>query len=194
MRFDRWGRGWALVGLAVPLATLAAAGGARAQAQAPDAAPAEQKITLDLRDVPFRTAIEALFEKTGLQYAVEPSVPNIPVRVTVRDIDFTTALRTITRLGGATYRKEGQIYIVGLRLPPQPQQELTTEIGPEQAPADQLAYQTWEKIPILFNSYAVMAYAFGGQVLPTEDQIQPGGGGGGGYGGGGYGGRGDYER
>src|SRR5215212_4877527 len=179
MQTTRWGRGQALACLGLTLATLFAAGAARAQ----ETATTEAMITLDLRDVPFRTAIEALFEKTGLQYAVEPGVPNIPVRVTVRDIDFTTALRTITRLGGATYRKEGPIYMVGLRQPPQPQ-ELTSEIAPEVAPADQLADQTWEKIPILFNSYAVMAYAFGGQVLPTEDQFVNGGGGGGGFGGG----------
>ena len=58
----------------------------------------------------------------------------------------------------------------------------------DQAAANQVADQVWEKIPILFNSYAVMAYAFGGQTLPTEDQlVNRGGGGGGGYGGGGGG-------
>lgn len=133
---------------------------------APPPVTADTKITLDLRDVPFRTALEALFEKTGLQYAVEPQVPNPPVRLTIRDIDFTTALRTVTRLGGATYRKEGPIYVVGLRQapPPQPVAEELTPAAPVETPKQVI----WEKIPILFNSHAVLGLAFGALALPTE--------------------------
>jgi hypothetical protein len=181
---NRWGRRWALLCLTLPLVTLLASAGARAQ----DAAGADPttKITLDLRDVPFRTAIEALFERTGLQYAVEPAVPNIPVTLTVRDIDFTTALRTLTRLAGVTYRKESTIYVIGLRPPPTTQTDISSqELAPTTSPEQQLADQTWEKIPILFNSYQIMAYAFGGSTLPTEaDLFGLSTGGGGGFGGG----------
>ena len=149
---------------------------------APAAATAETKITLDLRDVPFRTALEALFEKTGLQYAVEPQVPNTPVRLTIRDIDFTTALRTVTRLGGATYRKEGPIYVVGLRQVPPPQ-PVAEEVAPETAPVETGKQVIWEKIPILFNSYAVIGQAFGALGLPTEIPQSGSSGYSGGYGG-----------
>ena len=61
MGTDRWRRSWTVVGLAVPLAMVLVASGARAQSL--ETAVTETKITLDLRDVPFRTAIEVLFER-----------------------------------------------------------------------------------------------------------------------------------
>jgi hypothetical protein len=67
--------------------------------------------------VPLRRALEQLFRGTGRQYAVEPTVPDIPISLRARDLDFTSALRVLTRLGGATYRKEGNIFIIGARLP-----------------------------------------------------------------------------
>src|SRR5439155_26929438 len=88
------------------------------------AAPAAAPITLSLRDTPLRTALETLFTGTGLQHAVEPAVPNYPITLDIRDVPFSTALRTLLRLAPqVTYRKEGDIYVIGMR---QPQVEQTT--------------------------------------------------------------------
>jgi hypothetical protein len=54
-----------LLGVTLSLTTCFAGTAARAQ----DAPATDAKITLDLRDVPFRIAIEALFEKTGTEVA-----------------------------------------------------------------------------------------------------------------------------
>src|SRR5439155_4147241 len=91
------------------------------------AAPAAAPITLHLRDTPLRSALETLFEGTGLQHAVEPAVPNYPITLDIRDVPFSSALRTLLRLApGVTFRKEGEIYIVGMRQPtPEPTQSYT---------------------------------------------------------------------
>src|SRR6266581_216347 len=80
--------------------------------------PGTTPVTLSLRDTPLRTALQMLFEGSGLQHAVEPAVPNYPVTLDIRDVPFSTALRTLLRLAPqVVYRKEGDIYIVGMRAP-----------------------------------------------------------------------------
>jgi hypothetical protein len=156
-------------------------------ASAQAAAGSEPKISLTLRDTPLRSALELLFQQSGLQHAVEAAVPNIPVTLNLRDATFATALRVITRLAGVTYRKEGDVYVIGLRQPPAVE-TTTTEIAPPEQAAT-ATEQTWEKIPIQFNSAVIFSLAFGGTQLPTEVDVQGGGGfGGGGFGGGGFGG------
>jgi hypothetical protein len=190
MRRTNGRRAWhtmASLALALPLLALGQTpAGAQATGDGP-AAGAEPRISLTLRDTPLRTALELLFQQSGQQHAVEAAVPNVPVTVNLRDATFATALRVITRLASVTYRKEGDVYVIGLRQPPAVETTTTERTPPEtaQTPTE----QTSEKIPIQFNHAAIFAYAFGGTVLPTEDQIQSGGGGGlgGGYGGG-YGG------
>src|SRR6476660_9243097 len=130
--------------LALPLLAL---GQRPASAQA---AAVEPKISLTLRDTPLRTALELLFQQSGLQHAVEATVPNIPVTVNLRDATFATALRVVTRLAGVTYRKEGDVYVIGLRLPPAVDYTTTEAALPEQA--QRPTEQTWEKVPIQYNS------------------------------------------
>jgi hypothetical protein len=150
-------------------------------------------VTLSLRDVPLRSALETLFTGTGLQHAIEPAVPNYPITLDVRDLPFGTALRTLMRLApGVTYRKEGDIYIIGMREP-QIDQTAAPDIQPLDAANAPAEYQ-YEKLPLNFSNYQVMAYLLGGQPIPTEAQVSGGGssgigggigGGSGGYGGGG---------
>jgi type II secretory pathway component HofQ len=188
MRRQRYGRHiqHALMALALGLPVFAVN---QMPGHAQAALGTEPKVSMTMRDTPLRTALELLFQQSGLQHAVEAAVPNIPVTVNLRDATFATALRVITRLAGVTYRKEGDVYVIGLRLPPAVDNTTTEAALPEQA--QRPTEQTWEKVPIQYNSAAIFAYAFGGTVLPTEDQVQSGGGGGlggGGYGGGGGGG------
>jgi hypothetical protein len=157
---------------------------------------AEKKVTLNLKDVPLRSAIDALFQGTGLQYSVDPNVPNVPVTLNIRDVGLQPALRILLRqaavaVPGLTVSREGDIFVVKIRqavvAPPAQTEDAPPEYGDAQTDV------TWEKIPVQFNNAAVFALAFGGQMLPTEaDVIMQGSGGGqGGFGGGGgFGGQG----
>src|SRR5207244_1940351 len=73
----------------------------------------------------------------------------------------------------------------------QPVEQTTAsqEIQPPEEANAQPEYQ-YEKLPLNFSSFQVMAYVLSGQQVPTEVDIQGGGGGGCGGGGGGGGGRG----
>src|SRR5947209_11190855 len=194
----------ALAAVVVPLLLTPAAVPAPARA-APANAPvaagtAPPPVTLSLRDVPLRTALQTLFEGSGLQHAVEPAVPNYPITLDVRDVPFSTALRTLLRLApGVTYRKEGDIYIVGMRPAQVETQNTAQDIQPPDQTTTVAEYQ-YEKVPLNYTHYQVMGYVLSAQPIPTEDQVQSGGGGGGyggglggisgggGYGGGGFGG------
>jgi hypothetical protein len=163
---------------------------------------AEKKVTLNLKDVPLRSAIDALFQGTGLQYSVDPNVPNVPVTLNIRDVGLQPALRILIRqaavaVPGLTVSREGDIYVVKIRqavtAPPPVAEDAPPEFG------DQQTDVTWEKIPVQFNNVAVFVLAFGGQMLPTEADVLLGGGGGGGFGGqgggfggGGFGGQGGF--
>ena len=154
----------------------------------------DRKVTINLKDIPLRSAIDALFTGSGLQYSIDPNVPNVPVTLNIRDIGLQAALRLIIRQAavaqpGLTSAKEGDIYVIKIRreaiAPP------TTAEEPPPEYTEQATEFNWERIPIQFNNVAVFVLAFGGRMLPTEDQVimSQMGGMGGGYGGmGGYGG------
>src|SRR3569623_1561177 len=163
--------------MAVLAGMLMSSGPARAQAPNTD-----KKVTLNLKDVPLRSAIDALFQGTGLQYSVDPNVLNVPVTLNIRDIGLQAALRLLVRQAataqpGLTFSKDGDIFVVKIRtehpLPPP-----TTEDTPPEY-TDQASEFTWEKIPIQFNNAAVFTLAFGGTMLPTEADVLMGMSGGG---------------
>src|SRR5438067_8128412 len=120
---------------------------------APAPAQATSGVTLSLRDVPLRTALETLFTGTGLQHAVEPAVPNYPITLDIRDVPFGTALRTLLRLApGVTYRKEGDIYIVGMRPAQVEQPTAGQDITPPEQTNPVADYQ-YEKAPLNYTHY-----------------------------------------
>jgi hypothetical protein len=168
----------ALFGLCVALLP------APARAQGADA---DKKVTLNLKDVPLRTAIDALFAGTGFQYSVDPNVQNVPVTLTIRDIGLQAALRLLVRQAstaqpGLTFSKDGDIFVVKIRKENPTPVTQTEEAPPEYS--DTASEFTWEKIPVQFNNVAVFTLAFGGTMLPTEADVLMGSGGGGGMGGG----------
>jgi len=162
-----------------------------ARAQAPDA---DKKVTVNLKDIPLRAAIDALFAGTGYQYSVNPDVQNVPVNLNIRDIGLQPALRLLIRQAataqpGLTFSKDGEIFVIKIRRE-NPNPVLPTEEAPPEY-TDEESEFTWEKIPVQFNNVAVFVLAFGGQMLPTEADVLLGGGGGmGGMGGGMMGGMG----
>jgi hypothetical protein len=178
-------RSLALGGLAIALAMANTTAPPAAQA-APATTAQGGNVTISLRDAPLRTALQTLFEGSGLQHAVEPTVPNYPITLDIRDVPFQTALRTMLRLApGITFRKEGDIYIIGMRQQTVPQETVGTDITqPDTTTA--VAEAQSEKIPLNYTHYLIMGSVLGGVEIPTEDRVQ--GGGGGGFGGGGFGG------
>jgi hypothetical protein len=156
---------------------VASASGAAGQADR-----ADRPVSLSLRETPLRTALEMLFDGTGLQHAVEPDVPNAPITLSIREIPFQTALRTLMRLAGnVTYQKDGEIYIVRMRRPvPEPAANAASEIVVG-APATEVVPH-WEKVTLNYVHPAVVAVALNIPLLPSEVELALGGAGG--YGGG----------
>jgi hypothetical protein len=190
--------GWRLAVVATLLLSAGLApSSARAQVQNPPPAAGadlERKINLNLRDVPLRKAIELLFTGTGMQYAVEANVPDVPINLNVRDLNLQAALRLVIRLAasqvpGLTQARDGDVYVIRIR-PPAPVAAVETDTAPPDE--EEGGEFTWEKIPVQFNNVAVFVIAFGGSMLPTEADVVMSsmGGMGGGMGGGMMGGMG----
>lgn len=59
--------------------------------------------TLKLDRVPLRAAIDAIFAGTGLQYSVDPNVPDVPITIELHDMSPQAALRYVLRMAS----KEG---------------------------------------------------------------------------------------
>jgi hypothetical protein len=172
--FTRW---LAATVSVLALATVFSAAPAHAQA-----ADADKKVTVNLKDIPLRAAIDALFAGTGLQYSVNPDVQNVPVNLNIRDVGLQAALRLLVRQAataqpGLTFSKDGDIFVVKVRRDNPNPMPTVEEAPPEYT--DEASEFTWEKIPIQFNNAAVFVLAFGGTMLPTEADVLMGGMGGG---------------
>jgi type II secretory pathway component GspD/PulD (secretin) len=169
-----FGKRWSLGALIAVIGVGAALSAPPAWSQAADA---DKKVTVNLKDIPLRAAIDALFAGTGYQYSVNPDVQNVPVNLNIRDVGLQAALRLLVRQAataqpGLTFSKDGDIFVVKIR------RETTTPVATEEAPpeyTDEESEFTWEKIPIQFNNAAVFVLAFGGTMLPTEADVLMGG-------------------
>lgn len=158
-------------------AFLAAAlcGGSLARGQTPDA---DRRVTINLRDLPLRAAIDQLFAGTGLQYAVDANVLNVPVNLTIRDVGLQAALRLLIRQAataqpGLTFSKDGDIYQIRIHAAAVAPAAVAEDLPPEYT--DEKTEFLWEKIPIQFNNAARFALMFGGRMLPSEAEVQRGG-------------------
>lgn len=101
------------VAILMVLMSMAACGAALAQAVADD----EQKVTIELKDVDVRSAIEALFRGRGKNFAVDNNVSGTIPALSFRDVPFDTALKQLTRSAGLAYRMDSDsgIYIISKR-------------------------------------------------------------------------------
>lgn len=154
-------------------------------------AASDQRVTINLKEIPLRTAIDSLFTGTGIQYSVNPDVLNVPVTLTIRDIGLESALRLMIRQAsvaqpGLTFTKDGDIFVVKVRREPVAAPAQAEDLPPEYTP--EATQFEWERIPIQFNNVAVFVLAFGGKMLPTEAQLLQSSNGSGNGMGGGYGG------
>lgn len=156
---------------AIALAFLLASPGAHAQGEAPRGA--DQKVTLNLRDVPLRAAIQMLFEGTGLDYAIDSAVPNVPITMTIRDVPFQSALRSLVRVAsslvpGLTFVHDGNLYLIRIREQ-QVSPPVNFDLEPPTEPATEPQTMVWEKIPLQHQNVLTLLPLFNGVLLPTED-------------------------
>lgn len=75
--------------------------------------PGEPPLSLDLQRVPFRKAVEQLFQLSGREYALSPDAPDGTITLHLNDVNFIAALDTLVRLVGASYRQEGKLFVIG---------------------------------------------------------------------------------
>lgn len=59
--------------------------------------PNGRRVTIRLQGTPVRDAIRLAFQNTGLQYSIDPAVPNVPVELALRDITLGQAMRFIVQ-------------------------------------------------------------------------------------------------
>src|SRR5262245_38531232 len=111
-----------LTGPMIAIAILAALPTAVAQATAPNPAPGPQdkRVNLNVHDMRLRAAVDMLFQGTGLNVAVEPAVPDVPITLSVMDQPFKTALRMLIRIAaahipGLTFTQDMGLYLIKIR-------------------------------------------------------------------------------
>jgi hypothetical protein len=165
--------------------------------------PAERKITLSLRGVPLRAAVERLFEGTGEQFAINPDVQNVPITLELNGIGLHAALRLVLRQAaekqpGLTFSKDGSIFLVKVRrdspapavveeAPPEYSDTLILKsmqrVASQATGADRGALFTYEiKQPVTLNRQRaamvpILSAAVAGEAVsifdPQSDSVHP---------------------
>ncbi|MGC4046295.1 MAG: STN domain-containing protein [Armatimonas sp.] len=74
------------------------------------------RVSMYLRDVPVRTALQQVFSKAGLQSSIDPQI-NGYVTMRIRNQPFETAIKLIMRNSTTplTYTRENGVYVVRQR-------------------------------------------------------------------------------
>ena len=89
--------------------------------EALDKAPeAGRRVSLSLKEVTLRAALDQLFQGTSVQYAVTPDVPDVTLSFNLRDVSLRAALRLLlrnlsVRVPELTVEREDGVLIVGMR-------------------------------------------------------------------------------
>ena len=165
----------------------------------PVASKQNPNVSIDLKDIEIKSAIEALFRNTGKNFAVDPSVGGSISSVSFKDVPFDTALKNLTRTTGLTYRMDGDIYLISKRadpgsvVPPNPYNNQPPPPEADMTYADTTkSEQIIDKVPLNYTSASEILAVMGGgdsRGYGSAGGSNTGYGGyGGGYGGGGYGG------
>ncbi|MCE5322956.1 hypothetical protein LLG46_06540 [bacterium] len=74
--------------------------------------PWQTPITIDLKDVSTRKALDALFSGTGINYAVDSIVDGYIQSFSIRDMRLRTALDALIKTAGLTYREDNGVVII----------------------------------------------------------------------------------
>jgi type II secretory pathway component HofQ len=167
--------------------TVLLVGGTCTAALTQDAAGSENMISLELRDTPVRTAIDSLFKGTGKNYAIEPGVTGTIPNLSLKDVTFDQALKTLTKSAGLTYKKEGNVFLIGVKQQVEVQPPVPTAVDTSAVEQPAEMDRKVEKIALNYADAMDISGIFGGSNFQSRSSSLAGGGG---YGGGGssYGG------
>ena len=76
------------------------------------AAGKDDVVTIDLKDVDVKTAIEALFNGTGIGHTIDPQVTGVIPVFSVKDTAFDVALKILVKTAGLVYRVDNGVYMI----------------------------------------------------------------------------------
>ena len=76
------------------------------------AADDDEPISLDLKDVDVRAAIESLFRGTNRNYFIAQDVTGTIPSLSITDVPFTQALKSVLKSAGLVYRVENSVYMI----------------------------------------------------------------------------------
>lgn len=87
----------------------------------------QQKITLELKDTPIRSALDTLFKGRGLNYVIDPTVGGNVGSLSLRDVPFDVALKMLLKSVDPplVYRKEGDVYLISVK-----KEQVYTDVPP----------------------------------------------------------------
>lgn len=118
-------------------------------------ADAQNLVTMDIKDVDIRAAIQSLFQKSGKNYAVEPGVSGSISSLSLNGVPFDAALKAITKSNGLTYKiNSSNIYIISRKAEVNTINIAPDNDSPNGAPVDQpIADETIiDKVTLTFSS------------------------------------------
>ncbi|MHB9036087.1 MAG: secretin and TonB N-terminal domain-containing protein [Armatimonadota bacterium] len=172
---------WQVVAI---VATVLATAACLPAAEMTSLAKSSETISLDLKDVDVRSAIEAVFRNTGKNFALDPNVAGTIPSVSFRDVPFETALKSLTKTAGLVFRMDQNIYLISKKpeVASAPESVGPPSGSPEVESPTSSPDVVIDKVPLNYSSPSEILAVMGGGGREY-------GGFGGGYGGyGGYGG------
>jgi len=114
-------------------------------------------ITLELKDVEVRSAVEALFRNSGKNFSIDQNVQGNVSSLSFKDVPFETALKNLTKSTGLVYRVDAGVYIISKR--PDIPATMTSAYGGMSVPVAEYVDPTTpaseltiEKIPLNYTS------------------------------------------
>ena len=143
-------------------------------------------ISIELQDGDVKTAIQALFKGTGLNYTLGQDVEGVIPSVSISNVPFSQALRSILKTAGLVMRIENGIYTISKK----PETSPYDVTGTTATATDTVAVDTTTTVETTIEKVA-LNNASPREILDIMRGGQGSGGYGGGYGGmmgGGYGG------
>lgn len=119
-----------LAGLLFTLIIMSSAGSALlAEDAAKPASATKSLVSLDLKDVDVKTAIQLLFQNSDKNYSIDKDVDGTVPVVKIKNLEFDTALKTITKLAGLTYKRDNSgVYYIS-RKPDAPSESINYTSG-----------------------------------------------------------------
>lgn len=138
--------------------------------QTPTASKASSRISVQLKNVPFKSALDTLFKSTGYPYQVEPEVTNAPITLQLMEVDFDEALRLLIKCAGEVQRdvyvqKQNGMYVIGVQTrTPHPEPQRVSRIPVEFQNAADLVRQM-ERLGATDGDVTVQASSIDNAIL-----------------------------